>query len=78
MADRQSFNLSGRTSEAVDFVVRYTFDTAMGEFAAGILGTRTLKLETAPLAGADPIAQEGTNQGPVKMKGSGVPGLVAG
>ncbi len=70
VADRQSFNLSGRTSEAVDFVVRYTFDTAMGEFAAGILGTRTLKLETAPLAGADPIAQEGTNQGPVKMKGS--------
>jgi outer membrane receptor protein involved in Fe transport len=69
VADRQSFNLSGRASEAVDFVVRYTFDTAMGEFAAGILGTRTLKLETA-LAGTDPIAQEGTNQGPVKMKGS--------
>ncbi len=66
----QKINLSARTSEAVDFQARYTFDTMMGEFAAGILGTRTLKLETTPFGGVDPVAQEGTNQGPVKMKGS--------
>ena len=66
----QKINLSARTSEAVDFVARYTFDTAMGEFAAGILGTNTLTLETLPAAGIDPVAQEGTNQGPVELKGS--------
>ena len=66
----QSFNLTARTSEAFDFVVRYSFDTAMGAFAAGILGTHTLTLETVPAPGTDPISQEGTNQGPVELKGS--------
>ena len=66
----QSFNLSARTSEAVDFAARYAFDTTLGEFAAGILGTRTLKLETVPVPGVDPVQQEGTHQGPVELKGS--------
>ena len=66
----QSFNLTARTSEAFDSVVRYSFDTAMGAFAAGILGTYTLALETVPAPGTDPISQEGTNQGPVELKGS--------
>lgn len=66
----QSFNLAVRTSEAFDFEVRYAFDTAIGEFAAGILGTHTLELETVPAPGTDPLPQEGTNQGPVELKGS--------
>ncbi len=66
----QKVNLSAKNSEAVDFVARYTFDTSMGEFAAGFLGTNTLQLEIVPAAGIDPVAQEGTNQGPVKLKGS--------
>ena len=61
---------AARTSEAVDFDARYRFDTAFGEFAAGILGTRTLELETVFAPGADPVAQEGTNQGPAELKGS--------
>ena len=66
----QDINLSSRTSEALDFDARYTFDTAMGEFAAGVLGTNTLKLETVSGPGVDPVQQEGTNQGPVDLKGS--------
>lgn len=63
-------NFSTKTSAAIDFDVRYKFDTQYGEFAAGFLGTQTLSLETVPGAGVDPVAQEGTNQGPVELKGS--------
>lgn len=66
----QSINLSARTSEAVDLDVRYTFDTTLGDFAVGLLGTNTLTLETVPGPGVDPVEQEGTNQGPVELKGS--------
>ncbi|MDE0129704.1 MAG: TonB-dependent receptor [Gammaproteobacteria bacterium] len=66
----QSTNLSARTSEALDFEARYTFDTTLGEFAAGILGTRTLALEIVSGPGVDPVQQAGTNQGPVDLKGS--------
>ncbi len=66
----QSINLSNRASEAVDFDARYAFDTSMGDFAVGVLGTNTLKLETVSGPGIDPVAQEGTNQGPVELKGS--------
>ena len=63
-------NFSAKTSEALDFDVRYTFNTEYGEIAAGVLGTYTLSLETEPGPGVDPVAQEGTNQGPVDLKGS--------
>ena len=66
----QDVNLSARTSEAVDLDVRYEFDTTLGDFAVGILGTNTLALETVSGPGVDPVAQEGTNQGPVEYKGS--------
>ena len=66
----QSINLSSRTSEAVDLDVRYAFDTPRGEFEVGILGTNTLTLETVSGPGVDPVEQEGTNQGPVELKGS--------
>ena len=66
----QSINLSARTSEALDFDVRYAFDTPRGEFEVGILGTNTLTLETVSGPGVDPVEQEGTNQGPVELKGS--------
>ena len=66
----QSVNLSARTSEAVDLDVRYSFDTTLGDFAVGLLGTNTLALETVPGPGVDPVATEGTNQGPVELKGS--------
>ena len=66
----QSINLSARTSEALDFDVRYAFDTTLGDFAVGILGTNTLTLETVSGPGVDPVEQEGTNQGPVELKGS--------
>ena len=66
----QSINLSARTSEAVDFDARYTFDTTLGDFAVGVLATNTLTLETVSGPGVDPVAQEGTNQGPVELKGS--------
>ena len=66
----QSINLSARTSEALDLDVRYAFDTTLGEFAVGLLGTNTRALETVPGPGVDPVAQEGTNQGPVELKGS--------
>ena len=63
-------NFSAKTSEALDFDVRYTFDTEFGKFTTGILGTRTLSLETVPGPGVDPVEQQGTNQGPVELKGS--------
>ena len=63
-------NFSTKTSEALDFDVRYTFDTQYGEFAAGFLGTHTLSLENVPGPGVDPVEQQGTNQGPVALKGS--------
>lgn len=66
----QDINLSARTSEALDFDVRYAFDTPRGEFAVGVLGTNTLTLETTSGPGVDPVEQEGTNQGPVELKGS--------
>ena len=66
----QSINLSARTSEALDFDVRYAFDTPRGEFGVGVLGTNTLTLETVSGPGVDPVEQEGTNQGPVELKGS--------
>lgn len=66
----QSTNLSARTSEALDFDARYAFDTPRGDFAIGILGTNTLTLETVAGPGVDPVEQEGTNQGPVDLKGS--------
>lgn len=66
----QSINLSSRTSEAVDFDVRYAFDTSLGDFAVGILGTNTLTLKMVSGPGVDPVEQEGTNQGPVELKGS--------
>ncbi|MDE0441007.1 MAG: TonB-dependent receptor [Gammaproteobacteria bacterium] len=66
----QSINLSARTSEALDFDVRYAFATPRGEFEVGILGTNTLTLETVSGPGVDAVEQEGTNQGPVELKGS--------
>lgn len=66
----QDINLSARTSEALDFDVRYAFDTTLGDFAVGILGTNTLTLETVSGPGVDAVEQEGTNQGPVELKGS--------
>lgn len=36
----------------------------------GFLGTQTLLLETTAGPGVDPVEQQGTNQGPVDLKGS--------
>lgn len=63
-------NFSAKTSEAVDFDVRYTFETRYGKFMTGFLGTHTWLLQTVPGPGIDPIEQQGTNQGPVELKGS--------
>lgn len=63
-------NFSSKTSEALDFDVRYTFDSQWGKITAGFLGTQTLKLETTAGPGVDPVEQQGTNQGPVELKGS--------
>ena len=63
-------NFSAKTSEAFDFDVRYKFDTDYGEFMLGFLGTQTLLLETTAGPGVDPVEQQGTNQGPVDLKGS--------
>ena len=66
----QSVNLTSKTSESLDFLARYTFDTMMGQFAVGVSGTHTLALEITPVPGIAPVEQEGTNQGPVKLKGN--------
>ena len=66
----RSANLAALRSEAVDIEARYRFDTAMGEFVAGIFATRTVALETTPAVGVDPVKQEGTDQGPVRLKGN--------
>lgn len=66
----QSANLAHRVSEAVDIEARYRFDTAMGEFVAGIFAARTVALETTPVVGVDPVEQEGTSDGPVRFKGN--------
>ncbi|MCY3886045.1 MAG: TonB-dependent receptor [Gammaproteobacteria bacterium] len=63
-------NFSAKSSSALDLDLRYSFDSEYGEFAVGALGTYTLKLETVPGPGIDPVAHEGTNQGPVDLKGS--------
>ena len=63
-------NFSTKKSSAIDFDVRYTFDTLNGQFATGVRGTYTLSLETIPGPGVPAVTQEGTNQGPVKLKGS--------
>ena len=63
-------NFSSKTSEAMDFDIRYTFDSQYGTITAGFLGTQTLKLETTAGPGVDPVEQQGTNQGPVELKGS--------
>lgn len=63
-------NFSAKTSQAMDLEASYAFDTEYGEFVAGIVGTYTLALETVPATGVDTVAQEGTNQGPVELKGS--------
>lgn len=66
----QSANLAHRVSEAVDIEVRYRTDTALGEFVAGAFATRTLALDTTPVVGVDPVEQEGTDAGPVRLKGN--------
>lgn len=63
-------NFSTKKSSAIDFDARYTFDTLNGQFATGVRGTYTLSLETIPGPGVPAVTQEGTNQGPVKLKGS--------
>ena len=63
-------NFSAKTSQALDMDARYTFETEYGRFSAGVLGTYTLALETIHAPGVDPVSQEGTNQGPVELKGS--------
>lgn len=63
-------NFSSKTSEALDLGAHYSFDTEYGEFMVGALGTYTLSLEIVSGPGIDPVSQEGTNQGPVDLKGS--------
>ena len=66
----QSANLSAVRSEAVDVEARYRFRTTMGEWVAGISASHTLALETIPAAGTKALEQEGTDKGPVRLKGN--------
>ena len=58
------YNLSSRTSETLDFNVRKGFDTELGLFEVGTLGTYIISLEDTPAPGVDPVEQAGTDRGP--------------
>ncbi|MEM9880164.1 MAG: TonB-dependent receptor, partial [Pseudomonadota bacterium] len=66
-------NLSGLKTEALDFDIRYEFETSFGRFRPGILATRTLKYEQegiqgTPLPTVDLLS---TDRGPVKWNLNG-------
>lgn len=63
-------NFSTKTSEAIDLDASYSLDSFYGEFDFGFQMTYTLSLETVSGPGIPAVAHEGTNQGPVKWKGS--------
>ena len=65
-----SANLAARTSEAIDLEARYRFETDWGDFGLGFNLARTLALETTPVAGANPVVQHGTQNGPPKLRGN--------
>ena len=63
-----SANLARHESEAIDMDARYRFDTRLGEIGVGVNLTRTMALDTTPVAGADPLKQAGTQNGPPKFR----------
>ncbi len=65
-----STNLSAKSSNTLDYDARYSFDTEYGSFETGVLGTFTMALDLTAGPGVEPVSQEGTNQGPVELKGS--------
>lgn len=59
-------NLTSRTSESIDFDVRYVFDSSVGEFTLGVIGVHTLDLSDLVRPGVPETQLAGTELGPSK------------
>lgn len=61
-------NFASRVSEAVDFDLRYNFDSELGAWAIGVLGSYTAELTEVAVPGVVAVQKDGTENGPDRWK----------
>lgn len=62
-------NISKRRSENADLQAAYDIDTVVGRLTFGFSGTYAIKLEDFAGPGSPPVVQDGTDNGPERVKG---------